>query len=79
MTIDPIYLQAWNRLKACVDSGASIEEVTEYAQELARGLPDIRDPVACHQSLMAMLYVIEELEGEKYSEEQSRSLRDYWS
>ncbi|MGH3477506.1 MAG: hypothetical protein ACRDRY_11780 [Pseudonocardiaceae bacterium] len=42
---DDPWMQAWPKLRAFVDSGASEQDITAYARELARGLPDGRDPV----------------------------------
>lgn len=42
---DP-WMQAWHKLKAFIDSGATQQQVTGYARELGRDLPDVRDPEA---------------------------------
>ena len=57
---DP-WMVAWRNLRACIDSGASEQEVTDYARELGRGLPDTRDPVACAHQARAVERVVHEI------------------
>lgn len=45
---DP-WMQAWRKLEAFIDTGATKQEITEYARELGRDLPDARDPQAYAQ------------------------------
>ncbi len=59
---DP-WMEAWRKLRACVDSGATEREVTEYALELGRGLPDLDDPQACAQQAEAVACVVREILG----------------
>jgi hypothetical protein len=62
---DP-WLAAWNQLKAFVATGATKEAVTEYATELRRGLPEVRDPVAYAQQAAAVQQVVTEILGPSY-------------
>lgn len=59
---DP-WMDAWHKLRGFIDSGATEQEVTEYARELARGLPDVGDPVACAQQAEAVAQVVREILG----------------
>ncbi|HZA17822.1 MAG TPA: hypothetical protein VE645_13210 [Pseudonocardiaceae bacterium] len=56
---DP-WIDAWGKLKACIRSGASEQEATEYARELGRGLPDACDPVANTQQADAVQWIVRE-------------------
>lgn len=56
-------MQAWRKLKALVESGACERDVIEYARQLGRGLPDIRDPQACAQQAEAVAQVVQEILG----------------
>ncbi len=57
---DP-WLEAWGKLKACVDSGATEQQVTDYAVELGRGLPSLDDPEACARRAEAVARVVREI------------------
>ncbi len=57
---DP-WMEAWWKLRAFVDSGATKQEITDYARELGRGLPDVRDPVAYAQQAEAVQRVVTEI------------------
>ena len=48
-------------LKAFVRSGTSEQEVTDYARELGRGLPDALDPVAYVQQAEAVQRVVRKI------------------
>lgn len=48
-------------LKAFISSGATEQEVTEYARDLGRGLPDARDPVAYARQAEAVQQVVREI------------------
>jgi hypothetical protein len=62
---DP-WLAAWNQLKAFVATGATKGQITDYATELGRGLPDVRDPVAYAQQAAAVQQVVTEILGPSY-------------
>jgi hypothetical protein len=57
---DP-WMEAWRKLRAFIESGATENEVTEYARELGRDLPDARDPVAYAQQAEALQRVVTEI------------------
>lgn len=59
---DP-WMEAWRRLRAFIDSGATEQEITDYARELGRGLPDTRDPQAWAQQADAIVQVVQEILG----------------
>lgn len=48
------YITAWEQLTAFITSGASYAEVTAYAIELGRRLPDPLDPLARDEQATAM-------------------------
>jgi hypothetical protein len=54
-------MEAWRKLRAFIDSGATQQHVTEYARELGRGLPDARDPVARAKQADAVQQVVTEI------------------
>ena len=54
-------MDAWYQLKAFIRSGASEQEVTEYARQLGRGLPDARDLAAYAQQAEAVQQVVREI------------------
>lgn len=57
-------LEAWAKLRAFIDSGATQQQVTEYARELGRSLPDIADPVAYAHHAEAVTQVVREILGD---------------
>ncbi len=57
---DP-WMVAWRKLEAFIITGATKEQITEYARELGRGLPDARDPVAYAQQAQAVQQVVQEI------------------
>lgn len=58
MNEDP-WLVAWEKLKVLIDSGASQEEITAYAAELGRDLPNTPDSQAARAQ--AMQHVITDI------------------
>lgn len=54
-------MQAWRKLEAIIVAGATKEQITEYARELGRGLPDARDPQAYAQQAEAVQLVVREI------------------
>lgn len=60
---DP-WMEAWRRLRAFIEGGATEQEVTEYARELGRGLPDVSDPVAYACQAEAVVQVVREILGD---------------
>ncbi|MGH8574153.1 MAG: hypothetical protein ACREX8_16490 [Gammaproteobacteria bacterium] len=57
---DP-WMEAWRKLEAFIVTGATKEQITEYARELGRGLPDARDPVAYAHQAEAVQQVVREI------------------
>ncbi len=57
---DP-WMDAWRKLEAFIVAGATEQQVTEYARELGRGLPDVRDPVAYARQAEAVHQVVREI------------------
>lgn len=57
---DP-WMEAWRKLRAFIDSGATQQQVTEYARELGVGLPDARDPQAHAKQAEAVQQVVREI------------------
>lgn len=57
---DP-WMEAWRKLEAFIITGATKQEIAEYARELGRGLPDARDPVAYAQQAEAVQQVVREI------------------
>ncbi|MGH4006684.1 MAG: hypothetical protein ACRDTH_00675 [Pseudonocardiaceae bacterium] len=57
---DP-WMEAWRRLEAFIVAGATQEQITEYARELGRGLPDARDPVVYARQAAAVQQVVREI------------------
>ena len=54
-------MEAWRKLEAFIVAGATKEQITEYARELGRGLPDARDPVAYAKQAQAVQQVVQEI------------------
>ncbi|HEY6424609.1 MAG TPA: hypothetical protein VIY28_15460 [Pseudonocardiaceae bacterium] len=59
---DP-WVDAWVKLRAFIDAGATEKEVTEYAKHLGRELPQPRDPEAYALKALAVQRVITDIEG----------------
>jgi hypothetical protein len=58
---DDPWMEAWRQLKTFIRSGATEQEVTDYARELGQALPDARDPVAYAQQAEAVHQVVREI------------------
>lgn len=55
------WMAAWGKLRAFIEGGAAEQQVTEYARELAVGLPDARDPVAYAHQADAVAQIVREI------------------
>lgn len=56
-------MDAWDKLRAFIEGGATEHEVTAYARELGRDLPDVADPVAFAQHADALAHVVRDILG----------------
>lgn len=60
---DDPWPEAWRLLRAYIETGATEQEVTAYAQELGRGLPCLDDPLALALHARAIAWVTAEILG----------------